>query len=188
MDNSSSPNTQSQCSARLASTSAATPTANNPSCGQGTRAPRSAGAAPRNSSKAASTNSNAWAENNQNTPRQLPLPANAPPSKGPSTVASAQIAVAEANTRAKCRSGKNRDTATMAKPEIQPPPTPCTQRPARKVKISGASADTAHPVANTSPAPALARAKPYRSANRPALATARIVPIMNSATAQLKYA
>ena len=48
--------------------------------------------------------------------------------------------VTDANTRAQWRSGNRKAMATIAKPLIQPEPSPWISRPARNTPTSGASA------------------------------------------------
>ena len=94
--------------------------------------------------------------------------------------------VTAANTRARCRSGNSTAMATMAKPEIQPEPSPWISRPVRKVATSGASALVTQPSVMITPAMAVAPRRPKISETRPALAPARIAPTRNPAVAQLK--
>ena len=99
------------------------------------------------SQTAAALNATAWAANSQNTIRQAWAWANSPPTRGPTTVAIPQILVTAAKTRARCRSGNISAMATIEKPEIQPPPTPCNRRPARKMAMFGPAALITQPAA-----------------------------------------
>ncbi len=159
-----------------------------PICAQGTPgvAFLSGRPVPRNSHVAAPAKINPRMEKSQNTPRQFPASAKIPPISGPNIVAVPHIAAVAAKMRARCRSGKETPMATMANPDIQPPPIPCTSRPAMNIPIVGAAAFKRQPAAKTSPATPVARRSPTISESRPALAQATTTPSMNPAAAQPK--
>ena len=160
----------------LATAMAATPSPSTPSCSQGMPGPPLALPAPPSRNGAARLNSAAWAANSQNTSRQPPPSSTTPPNSGPSTVAIPQTKVTAANTRARWRSGNRSAMATMAKPEIQPLPSPWISRPTKNRPTSGAAALRMHPPTMINPAIAVALLRPNISDSRPELAPARMAP------------
>ena len=165
---------------------APTPTPSTPNWSQGIPGPRGPFEAPLSRKGAAALNRAACRANSQKTSRQSPNCSTSPPNSGPIRVATPQMKVTLANTRARCRSGNINAMATMAKPEIHPDPSPWISRPARKIPTSGANALITQPAAMIIPASAVAARRPNISDKRPELAPARIAPTRNPAVAQLK--